>query len=109
MNRSQRSVMCALVIILLAGCGAGTTSPTPARSSVPASAVAPGPTGDGRLANGRIALNVEFRPNGDDFRAGTGYVALVIMKADGSDPAEIWHPTPNTDNFTIAPSWGTAP
>jgi Tol biopolymer transport system component len=36
------------------------------------------------------------------------YIAIVVMHADGSKPIEIWHPTPNTDNFAGALSWGRA-
>jgi Tol biopolymer transport system component len=45
----------------------------------------------------------------NQFQDGTGYIALSVMHADGSDPIVIWHPTSNTNDFPVNPAWGTAP
>jgi hypothetical protein len=45
----------------------------------------------------------------DQFQDGTSFVGLVVMRADGSHPVVIWHPTPRTDVFPSGPVWGTAP
>ncbi|MFI5225608.1 MAG: hypothetical protein ACHQ3P_02920 [Candidatus Limnocylindrales bacterium] len=43
------------------------------------------------------------------YHGGDNFVAIAVMKADGSAQTVIWHPTPQTDDFPGAPSWGTAP
>jgi Tol biopolymer transport system component len=60
------------------------------------------------------ANNPAWSPDGtmivfDQFVDGTHYVALVVMRADGSLPTVIWHPTPKLDVTPQIPAWGTAP
>ena len=45
----------------------------------------------------------------DRYHEGDNYVALVVMHSDGSNPIEIWHPTPHTNYFPVSATWGTAP
>lgn len=45
----------------------------------------------------------------DQYHAGDNFVALAVMKADGSDPTVIWHPTVSTNNFPVTATWGIAP
>jgi TolB protein len=61
-----------------------------------------------------FANNPAWSPDGrmivfDQFVDGTHFVALVVMRADGSLPAVIWHPTPKLDVTPQVPAWGTAP
>jgi hypothetical protein len=44
-----------------------------------------------------------------DGTQGTDYIALAVMRADGSNPVEIWHTVPKTNNFNVGAAWGTAP
>lgn len=44
-----------------------------------------------------------------DGTQGTDYIALAVMRADGSNPVEIWHTPPKTNNFNVGAAWGTAP
>ncbi|MFI5285148.1 MAG: TolB family protein [Candidatus Dormibacteria bacterium] len=58
--------------------------------------------------------NPSWSPDGtmivfDQYQDGTHFVGLVVMRADGSHPTVIWHPTPSTDVFPRGPVWGTAP
>ncbi len=60
------------------------------------------------------AQNPAWSPDGtmivfDQFQDGTNFVGLVVMRADGSHPVVIWHPTPRTDVFPWGSAWGTAP
>jgi Tol biopolymer transport system component len=60
------------------------------------------------------AENPAWSPDGtmivfDQFVDGTHFVALVVMRADGSLPTVIWHPTPKLDVTPQVPAWGTAP
>lgn len=45
----------------------------------------------------------------DAYVIGTNVIALVVMRADGSHPVVIWHPTPNTSFIPESVAWGTAP
>jgi Tol biopolymer transport system component len=64
--------------------------------------------------NENFAYDPTWSPDGSmiafaQFQHGTGYIALVVARADGSAPVAIWHTDAFTDTFIETPAWGTAP